>query len=32
VGPLRYYGSFFYTDGGFEVKLPPGPVSIGTSS
>src|SRR5882724_11508548 len=25
VGPLRYYGSFFYTDGSFEVKLPPGP-------
>src|SRR5713101_3196090 len=22
VGPLRYYGSFFYTDGSFEVKLP----------
>src|SRR6476646_3933890 len=28
VGPLRYYGSFFYTDGTFEVKLPPGPARI----
>src|SRR5437879_13635837 len=28
VGPLRYYGSFFYTDGAFEVKLPPGPARI----
>src|SRR6266571_7937674 len=28
VGPLRYYGSFFYTDGGFEVKLPPGAARI----
>src|SRR6266566_1911639 len=28
VGPLRYYGSFFYTDGSFEVKLPPGPARI----
>jgi hypothetical protein len=28
VGPLRYYGSFFYTDGSFEVKLPPGPARV----
>src|SRR6266852_8706181 len=28
VGPLRYYGSFFYTEGSFEVKLPPGPAHI----
>src|SRR6266566_4796599 len=28
VGPLRYYGSFFYTDGTFEVKLPSGPARI----
>src|SRR5262245_36761638 len=28
VGPLRYYGSFFYTDGTFEVKLPAGPARI----
>src|SRR5260370_33446527 len=31
VGPLRYYGSFFYTDGSFEVKLPPGPARIEVS-
>ena len=24
TGPLRYYGSFFYTEGNFEVKLPTG--------
>lgn len=24
VGPLRYYGSFFYTGGDFTVRLPPG--------
>src|ERR1035438_2886608 len=24
VGPLRYYGSFFYTDGSFEVNAPAG--------
>jgi hypothetical protein len=28
VGPLRYYGSFFYTGGSFEVKLPPGPARV----
>ncbi|HTM47443.1 MAG TPA: CehA/McbA family metallohydrolase [Bryobacteraceae bacterium] len=28
VGPLRYYGSFFYTEGTFEVKLPPGPARV----
>src|SRR6266849_2535284 len=28
VGPLRYYGSFFYTDGTFDVKLPAGPARI----
>src|SRR5262245_2290818 len=28
VGPLRYYGSFFYTDGSFEVKLPAGPARV----
>jgi hypothetical protein len=28
VGPLRYYGSFFYTDGSFEIKLPPGPARM----
>ncbi len=28
VGPLRYYGSFFYTDGSFEVKLPPGSARV----
>src|SRR5262245_65426716 len=28
VGPLRYYGSFFYTDGTFEVKLPAGPARV----
>src|SRR6185436_4498135 len=28
VGPLRYYGSFFYTGGVFEVKLPSGPARI----
>ena len=28
VGPLRYYGSFFYTEGTFELKLPPGPARI----
>src|SRR5690242_1773538 len=31
VGPLRYYGSFFYTDGSFEVKLPSGPARIEVS-
>src|SRR5262245_59270244 len=24
TGPIRYYGSFFYTEGSFEIKLPPG--------
>ncbi|HEY3840914.1 MAG TPA: CehA/McbA family metallohydrolase [Bryobacteraceae bacterium] len=24
VTPLRYFGSFFYTEGVFEIKLPPG--------
>ena len=24
VTPLRYFGAFFYTEGSFEVKLPPG--------
>lgn len=27
-GPARYYGSFFYTDGSFEVRLPPGPARV----
>jgi hypothetical protein len=27
-GPLRYYGSFFYTEGAFQVRLPPGPVRV----
>ena len=24
MSPLRYFGSFFYTDGTFELQLPPG--------
>jgi hypothetical protein len=28
VGPLRYYGSFFYTDGSFQVALPAGPARV----
>ncbi len=31
VTPLRYFGSFFYTDGTFEVKLPPGIARIEVS-
>jgi hypothetical protein len=27
-GPARYYGSFFYTNGSFEVTLPPGPARL----
>ena len=32
VSPLRYFGSFFYTDGTFEVKLPPGVARIEVSA
>jgi hypothetical protein len=32
VTPLRYFGSFFYTDGTFEVKLPPGIARIEVST
>jgi hypothetical protein len=31
VSPLRYFGSFFYTDGSFELKLPPGLTRIEVS-
>src|SRR5580692_5896603 len=31
VTPLRYFGSFFYTEGSFEVKLPPGIARIEAS-
>src|ERR1017187_5564679 len=31
VTPLRYFGSFFYTEGAFEVKLPPGVARIEVS-
>jgi hypothetical protein len=31
VTPLRYFGSFFYTEGAFEVKLPPGIARIEVS-
>jgi hypothetical protein len=27
-GPARYYGSFFYTSGAFEITLPPGPARL----
>ena len=28
VGPVRYYGSFFYTEGSFVVSLPPGSARV----
>ena len=31
VGPLRYFGSFFYTEGSFELQLPPGIARIEVS-
>jgi hypothetical protein len=31
VTPLRYFGSFFYTEGSFEVRLPPGTARIEVS-
>jgi hypothetical protein len=31
VGPLRYQGSFFYTDGTFEISLPPGIAKVEVS-
>src|SRR4051812_24014071 len=31
VGPLRYQGSFFYTEGSFALKLPPGVARVEVS-